>query len=304
MSLLPVYVPEELYLQAVAWLSTQLPNPKDPGRQTASVPEPPQPSEPAEPRPDAAATGDGPAPPPAAPPAPKPTSRDRTKYLYRRAEKTGRPNREQLETYRAAFALWFETETTPTAKAAVTEPEILQAYNAWAEEHRDIGADQLSVERLRAYVGKLPGATHVRIRKGTGGTQPARWLGVRLGQPKPQQPKVEEPAEEPQPPVEAPPQVKPEEPQPKLRVVVQGDEAYLADTDRPGREIPKEYAELVNKILDSGKGWAYRKANPRGQGKPRLYPPAGRPFTLPNTPSDQRGLLNTRAALRRLGAAV
>lgn len=302
MSLLPVYVPEELYLQAVAWLSTRLPSPKDPGRQTASVPEPPQPAEPAEPRPDAAATADGPAPPPAAPPAPKPTSH--TRDLYRRAQKTGRPTAQQVETYRAAFALWLETETVPSAGRGVPEAEIVRAYNAWAEEHRDIGADQLSAERLRAYVGKLPTATHVRVRKGAGPQSPARWVGLRFGQPKPQQPKVEETAEEPQPPVEAPPQVKPEEPQPKLRVVIQGDEAYLADTDRPGREIPKEYAELVNKILDSGKGWAYRKANPRGQGKPRLYPPAGRPFTLPNTPSDQRGLLNTRAALRRLGAAV
>jgi len=41
------------------------------------------------------------------------------------------------------------------------------------------------------------------------------------------------------------------------------------DTDRPGREIDKEYRDIVTHLIDS-QGWAYRLAT--GGGYPRLLP--------------------------------
>jgi hypothetical protein len=41
------------------------------------------------------------------------------------------------------------------------------------------------------------------------------------------------------------------------------------DTDRPGREIDKEYRDIVTHLIDS-QGWAYKLAT--GGGYPRLLP--------------------------------
>lgn len=72
--------------------------------------------------------------------------------------------------------------------------------------------------------------------------------------------------------------------------------------DRPGRELYQEYRELIAPLLRQG--WRYAKNGPNGKGKPRITSPEGRTFTLPNTPSDWRGLKNTRKELRSLGAAL
>jgi hypothetical protein len=72
------------------------------------------------------------------------------------------------------------------------------------------------------------------------------------------------------------------------------------DTDRPGREIPKAYREVVTYLIDSG-GWGYKK--PRGGGYPKLLPAdsAQAPIQVPKTPSSQRRYNNWLAEIRRKG---
>lgn len=69
--------------------------------------------------------------------------------------------------------------------------------------------------------------------------------------------------------------------------------------DRPGREIPKEYREIVEYLIDQH-GWRYSAS---GKGYPKLYPsdPAMPMMTIPKTPSDRRGLRNFISAVRRAG---
>lgn len=78
--------------------------------------------------------------------------------------------------------------------------------------------------------------------------------------------------------------------------------APVAQSTRPGKEVPQEIRELVTPLLDQG--FRYAKTNARGKGKPRLIAPSGQTYTLPNTPSDWRALANLKAGLRQLGAAV
>lgn len=72
------------------------------------------------------------------------------------------------------------------------------------------------------------------------------------------------------------------------------------DAERPGREIPKEYREVVTYLIDS-QGWAYRKAC--GGGYPRLVPAdrAQPPSKVPKTPSSNRTYGNWLAEIRRKG---
>lgn len=72
------------------------------------------------------------------------------------------------------------------------------------------------------------------------------------------------------------------------------------DTERPGREIPKEYREVVTYLIDC-QGWAYRKA--RGGGYPKLVPAdrAQPPIKVPKTPSSNRTYGNWLAEIRRKG---
>jgi hypothetical protein len=72
------------------------------------------------------------------------------------------------------------------------------------------------------------------------------------------------------------------------------------ETDRPGREVPKEYREVITYLIES-EGWAYKR--PRGGGYPKLVP-ANRsqsPIKVPKTPSSQRTLSNWLADIRRKG---
>lgn len=70
--------------------------------------------------------------------------------------------------------------------------------------------------------------------------------------------------------------------------------------DRPGREIPKDYREVITYLIDS-QGWDYKKA--RGGGYPKLLPadPDQAPIRVPKTPSSQRTLSNWIAEIRRKG---
>jgi hypothetical protein len=72
------------------------------------------------------------------------------------------------------------------------------------------------------------------------------------------------------------------------------------DTDRPGREIPKDYRDVVKYLIDN-EGWSYKK--PQGAGYPKLLPAdaACTPIKVPKTPSSQRTYSNWLAEIRRKG---
>ncbi len=72
------------------------------------------------------------------------------------------------------------------------------------------------------------------------------------------------------------------------------------DTDRPGREVPKEYREVIMYLIDSA-GWTYKL--PRGGGYPKLLPADScqPPIKVPKTPSSQRTYSNWLAEIRRKG---
>jgi hypothetical protein len=71
-------------------------------------------------------------------------------------------------------------------------------------------------------------------------------------------------------------------------------------TERPGREVPKDYREVIAYLIDE-EGWTYR--TPRGGGYPQLLPAdaAQPPIKVPKTPSSQRTLTNWLADIRRKG---
>lgn len=72
------------------------------------------------------------------------------------------------------------------------------------------------------------------------------------------------------------------------------------ETERPGREIPKEYREVVTYLIGN-EGWSYKKAI--GKGYPKLLPadPSQPPIRVPKTPSSQRTYSNWLAEIRRKG---
>lgn len=74
----------------------------------------------------------------------------------------------------------------------------------------------------------------------------------------------------------------------------------MAKDQRPGRELPKEYREIVHDLVTS-QGWRYQYRP--GSRHPKLFP-ADRtqpPITVPTTPSEQRALRNFIAQVRRAG---
>lgn len=69
----------------------------------------------------------------------------------------------------------------------------------------------------------------------------------------------------------------------------------------PGREIPKEYREVVTELVRN-QGWRYRK--PSGGGYPQLLAPdrSVNRIRVPMTPSDRaHGFKNWIAEIRRAG---
>lgn len=69
--------------------------------------------------------------------------------------------------------------------------------------------------------------------------------------------------------------------------------------DKAGREIPREYREIVNYQVEH-LGWRYDAS---GKGHATLYPAdkTQRPITVPGTPGDRRSLPNFIAQVRRAG---
>lgn len=70
-------------------------------------------------------------------------------------------------------------------------------------------------------------------------------------------------------------------------------------SDRPGREIPKEYREVVEHLIDT-QGWRYDRS---GKGHPVMLPAdRSKPqLRVPTTPGDSRSLRNWIADVRRRG---
>ncbi len=70
-------------------------------------------------------------------------------------------------------------------------------------------------------------------------------------------------------------------------------------SDRPGKEIPKEFREVVANQVEA-LGWRYDASR---KGHPMLYPAdrsqGGRP--VPTTPGDRRSFQNFVAWVRRTG---
>lgn len=71
------------------------------------------------------------------------------------------------------------------------------------------------------------------------------------------------------------------------------------NSDQPGREIPKEYREIVQFQISTF-GWRYDTS---GKGHPVLIPAdiTMRKIAVPTTPGDRRGLLNFISLVRRSG---
>jgi hypothetical protein len=79
------------------------------------------------------------------------------------------------------------------------------------------------------------------------------------------------------------------------------EQAGPKQTDRPGRELPKEYREVADE-LSSNQGWRYDSGAKRG-GHPILFPPdrTQPQLSVPTTPSDRRSFDNWLADVRRRG---
>ena len=71
-------------------------------------------------------------------------------------------------------------------------------------------------------------------------------------------------------------------------------------TDRPGREGPKEYRDIIDTLIRQ-QGWRYDKS---GKRHPVLYPPDVNQSPLPTTPGDRRSLSNFKADVRRRGGSI
>jgi hypothetical protein len=69
-------------------------------------------------------------------------------------------------------------------------------------------------------------------------------------------------------------------------------------SERPGRELPKDYRRVVEELV-TNQEWRYSTAKRH----PTLYPPdrSQRPLTLSSTPSDRRAFQNFIARVRQRG---
>jgi hypothetical protein len=73
------------------------------------------------------------------------------------------------------------------------------------------------------------------------------------------------------------------------------------DSDRPGRELKKEFREVATALV-SNQGWRYDNGSRRG-GHPVLYPAdlSQPPLAVPTTPGKGRAFTNFVAEVRRRG---
>jgi hypothetical protein len=72
--------------------------------------------------------------------------------------------------------------------------------------------------------------------------------------------------------------------------------------DKPGREIPKEYREIVTHLIDT-QGWRYDASR---SGHPKLFPadPSQRMIPVPTTPGDRRSFANWASLIKRAGGLL
>lgn len=231
--------------------------------------------------------------------------------LHRPRWLTARPTKAAIEQAKRELRAYLDTQVTVTdrPKDVVPEPVLAQAFNRW----NAATAVPLSETRLKKYMAEL--LPDVERTPGSGGRNPAAYVGLRLEPPplsKAEQARLQteeirrlagkspnngwvQPAKQGYSPTDAwtPPV---EEAKPKTRA------SKALAGEKPGKELPQEYRELIEPLLRQP-GWTYSRTGGSRRGKPRITNPAGLSFTLPNTPSDWRGVLNTRASLRnRLGA--
>lgn len=180
--------------------------------------------------------------------------------------------------------------------AYVTAPELLAGYERWA---------QANDEPINRGVTRFLGAAASRLapkkKQGPrhGNSKPISYFGVKLldaSTPESTEPPLEEQMAQRRT-AEAAAQEKLGEPAETTK------ERYRYTGPRPGQEIPKDYREMLEPLWETP-GWGYAPRNSNGGGKPRIILPTGAGYTLANTPSDRRGVLNMRAQLRRLGAPI
>lgn len=208
----------------------------------------------------------------------------------------------------AALDLFIAEHVTPVdGKVFVESPQLTAAYEQWRTLHMP-DAPALSTPMQVGFAMTRAGYTNRKQAQRTthpNAPRPMLYWGIAL---KPVD------GRETEAPTEPAPATRPNEEQvAEIRQLMNEAKAAAGprvirptyDGDLPGRELKStEYRKLVTKIIDANPGWVYRRNNGNRSGKPRLISPGGRAFTLPNTPSDHRGLLNTRTELRRLGAVV
>lgn len=72
----------------------------------------------------------------------------------------------------------------------------------------------------------------------------------------------------------------------------------MSKSEMPGREIPKEYREVVEHLVRQ-QGWRYRTGGRHSM----LFPadPEQRPMAVPGTPGDNRAFRNWLSDVRRRG---
>lgn len=73
------------------------------------------------------------------------------------------------------------------------------------------------------------------------------------------------------------------------------------DSDKPGREVPKDYRPIINSLISQG--WRYDNHR---KGHPMLFPAdkSMSPVTLSKTPSDHHDLENFKSKCRNRGGII
>lgn len=173
--------------------------------------------------------------------------------------------------------------------------ELRAAYELWAEAN---GLPKLIARTFGMGMTAL-GVNKKQVLLPDKSAAPINYLGVQL---KPMDQWVM-PESQPQPEVEAEPEPesRPEWMKPENGYAKSEKPTY--EGDQPGGEIAPDYrTKIVLPLIEQG--WVYRRSNANGGGKPRITNPQGKTFSLASTPSDVRGIKNTMATLRRMGARI
>lgn len=159
--------------------------------------------------------------------------------------------------------------------------EVYGRYSDWRREHDRIPMDKQNLRRLLTEIGldiepgRMPGGRRH-------GKAPLLVHGVVLKSDEPEMP----------------------EPKPDTPVKVKATRVkHPVIGERPGKEMPKEWRDLIEPLITE-QGWAYYPRNNSGRGKPRVISPTGKTVSLASTPSDVRAVLNAKATLKQNGAVL